>query len=79
MTKEQENKKYLVSLGITQEGLQEAAIGKIPCGEKLIEDCMKDSTDVFANAPRALIICDYRGFITGLSCASERKNDERIN
>ena len=63
---------YLSSRGITNIELQKEAVYRIPCGEKLVKTCVNDATLVDSNAPRALLICDYRGFITGLAYASKR-------
>ena len=63
------NMKYLVKKGITRFEFQKYLMDSIPCGETVIEDVMKDGTSYQVNAPRALMICHYKGLLMGLSLA----------
>lgn len=69
------NRKFLNLIGITNKKLQQIAIETIPCGEKLIENVMNDKTSVVINAPRALIIMNYKGMIAGLAASQKIIDD----
>jgi len=64
--KERKNRNYLEEMGIDNLGLRDVAIKAIPCGVILVQDAMEDKTSLFANSPRALMMCEYKGLITGL-------------
>ena len=70
------DREYLQSSGITRPGFQELAVEKLPCGIGSVRDAMDDETPWQTNAPRALMLCWYKGLLYALAAAEVQLNAE---
>ena len=64
------------STGITNLANVQTAIDRIPCGLATVEEAIKDTTNVQSNAPRAIMVVQYKGILLGLAVAERVAADQ---
>lgn len=75
---EEKDRAFLKRLSITSAPLQDLARKSIPCGISSVEAAFKDKTDVWVNAPRALMVCTWKGYIQSLAEVQELWDKEGV-
>jgi len=67
------NEKFLDKLGIKDALHRRLVIETIPCGEENVEDAWLDKTPVQINAPRAIVICHWKGMVLGFQMIEQER------
>jgi len=55
--------KFLAECGVRVEKHQKILLGALPCGIRTPKAVCNDSTLVDVNAPRALLVCHWKGML----------------
>ena len=65
------NEEYLSELGVNDKVHQRIIIDKLPCGIRSVERAWEDETSCEINAPRAILVCYWKGMIDGFWAVEE--------
>lgn len=57
---------FMKKMGVSRTDFQDVLIKKIPCGIESVKATQADATSVQINAPRALMVLEFKGFFQGL-------------
>lgn len=72
------DRKVLEKIGITRRDLQVIAKESVPCGMSILE-ALKDKTLWQTNAPRALVVCYWKGLVYGLALSETAGRSRHVN
>ena len=61
--------KFLAGIGVRDPKYQRIVIANLPCGIKTVRKALEDETPWQINAPRAILVCVWKGMVSGFQKA----------
>lgn len=67
--------KDLIKAGVSEPLHQKILIDALPCGEETAKACFEDGANIQINAPRALMMCFWKGMVTGFALLEKAQKE----